>query len=60
MFPANQYQDVMTTDAYQKELASQTAEQEGLPTATTQEHFSVQTCNKGTRERAFEVSSEFT
>jgi len=33
--------------------------QEGLPTATTLQHFTVQTCNNETRERVSQASSEF-
>lgn len=51
----------MTTDAHQEELTVQTSEQgilcqEGLPTAAA---HAVQTCNKETRERVSQVSSEF-
>lgn len=60
----SQKQVLMTVDVHQEELCAETVEQgsfgqEGLPTATTLQHFTVQTCNNETRERVSQASSEF-
>ncbi|XP_020614089.1 uncharacterized protein LOC110052317 isoform X3 [Orbicella faveolata] len=56
----SQKQVLMTVDVHQEELCAETVEQgsfgqEGLPTATTLQHFTVQTCNNETRERVSQL-----